>query len=180
MKKTALKIKISKYLTYFHKKVYSIFIMNYRVSRNLEYAFMALSYMSERPGNCVSAREMTQDLGCPFHPFSRVLQNLVDHKIIISKQGIRGGYLLNKNLEKLSLYQLMKAVLLPIEIADCLSGHCDLLERCNIKSPIHYLNRKFLDFYKALSVHEILDSNSYRSASFKKEEQTKTNKVLSV
>ena len=158
--------------------MYIVPVMNYRISRNLEYALMALSYMSERQGICVSAREITQQLNCPFHPFSRVLQKLVDQKIIISKQGIRGGYLLNKKLEKLSLYQLMTAVLPPIEIADCLSGSCNLFQSCNIKSPINYLNRKFLDFYKALSVHEILDSHSYGSIPLKK--GAKANRALSV
>ena len=65
---------------------------------------MALSYMSERSNDPVSAREITEYLNCPFHPFSRVLQKLVDQEIIVSKQGIKGGYFLNKNLEELSFY----------------------------------------------------------------------------
>ena len=154
--------------------------MNYRISRNLEYALMALSYMSERQGICVSAKEITQQLNCPFHPFSRVLQKMVDQKIIISKQGIRGGYLLNKNLEELSLYELMIAVLPPVEIADCISGSCNLLQHCNIKTPIHYLNRKFLDFYKTLRVSEILGNSSYKSASWKTGARKKTNRPLSL
>ncbi|MCZ0931919.1 MAG: Rrf2 family transcriptional regulator [Oligoflexia bacterium] len=135
--------------------------MNYRISRDLEYALMALNYMSERQEDCISAKEMTQQLKCPFHPFSRVLQKLADHKFITSKQGIRGGYVLNKSLDELSLYQLMRAVLRPLEIADCLSGHCNLLQHCNIKSPVHYLNKKFLEFYKTLSIKEILGDSSY-------------------
>ena len=153
--------------------------MNYRISRNLEYALMALSYMSERPGSCVSAREITQQLNCPFHPFSRVMQKLVDHEIVVSKQGIKGGYFLNKNLEELSFYQLMKAVLPPIEIADCISGSCDLLQSCNIKSPMHGLNKRFLDFYKTLNVREILKNSSYKSPVWKARLRKKSNKVLS-
>ena len=160
--------------------MYIVLEMNYRISRNLEYALMALSYMSERREDCVSAREMTQQLKCPFHPFSRMLQKLVDYKVIVSKQGIKGGYLLNKNLEDLSLYQLMTAILPPLEIADCLSGHCDLLQHCNIKSPVRYLNRKFLDFYKALSVREILGSGSYKTVPWKTGVKKQTNKVLNL
>ena len=154
--------------------------MNYRMGRNLEYALMALNYMLERRGSCVSAREMTRQLHCPFHPFSRVLQKLVDHKIIISKQGIKGGYLLNKNLEELSLYQLLQAVLPSTEIADCLSGHCDLLQNCNIKSPVRHLNRKFFEFYKALNVCEILGSGSYKAVPWKTGVRRKTDKILNL
>ena len=154
--------------------------MNYRISRNLEYALMALSYMSERAGSCVSAREITQHLNCPFHPFSRVMQKLVDHNIIISKQGVKGGYLLNKKLEELSFYQLMKAVLPPIEIADCITGSCDLLETCNIKSPINELNKRFLDFYKTLNISEILGKDSYKRNPWKSGFRKKTNKDLNI
>ena len=69
--------KISKKLTYFKNPIY-LLEMNYRISRNLEYALMALTYMSERKNQCVSAREMVQVFQCPFHPFSRVLQKLAD------------------------------------------------------------------------------------------------------
>ena len=158
--------------------MYIGFEMSYRVSRNLEYALMAFSYMSKRRGNCVSAREMAHQFQCPFHPFSRVLQKLVDHKFVISKQGIKGGYILSKDLDKLSLYQLMRAILPPIEIADCLKGDCDLLQHCNIKSPIHYLNRRFLDFYKTLSIYEILNNGS--KASWKTEAKNKTGAILSL
>ena len=128
---------------------------------------MALSYMSERSNDPVSAREITEYLNCPFHPFSRVLQKLVDQEIIVSKQGIKGGYFLNKNLEELSFYQLMRAVLPQLEIADCISCSCDLLQTCNIKKPIHNLNKRFLDFYKSLNVSEILGKDSYKQAQWK-------------
>ena len=150
------------------------------MSRDLEYALMALNYMSDRQGDCISAKEMVKQLKCPFHPFSRVLQKLVNHKLITSRQGVRGGYVLTSNLEKLSLYQLMRAVLPPIEIADCLLGHCDLLQHCNIKSPAHYLNKKFLDFYKALNIKEILGHSDSKAIPWKTGVGRKTNKVLSL
>ena len=50
----------------------------------------------------------------------------------------------------------MSVVLPPTEIAACLSGYCNLLDHCNIQDPIHYLNKKFMEFYKTLNVKEIL------------------------
>lgn len=134
--------------------------MNYKISRNLEYALMALSYMSERRHQCVSAREMVQTFHCPFHPFSRVLQKMADHRLIKSRKGIGGGYVFTKSLDGISLYKLMSIVLPPIEIAACLYGHCDLLEHCNIQSPVHYLNKRFIEFYKTLNIEEILNCGS--------------------
>ena len=142
--------------------------MNYKISRNLEYALMALRYMSERKNQCVSAREMAQVFQCPFHPFSRVLQKLADHKLIISQKGIGGGYTFSANLDRLSMYELMSLVLPPTEIAACLSGYCNLLDHCNIQNPIHYLNKKFMEFYKTLNVKEILSCGDGKTTHSKK------------
>ena len=146
--------------------------MNYRISRNLEYALMALAYMSERKTDCVSAREMVQSLNCPFHPFSRVLQKMADQNFIQSKKGIGGGYVLNHSPNELSLYQLMSAVLPPLEFAACLSGHCNLLEHCNIQNPVYYLNKKFLEFYKTLNVQEILNCGYSKNSGTNKKLKT--------
>ena len=153
--------------------------MNYRISRNLEYALMALAYMSKRKNHCVSSREMTQNFHCPFHPFSRVLQKMAEHHLIESRKGIGGGYVLTKNLDEFSLYKLMSVVLPSIEIAACLSGHCDLLEHCNIKNPVHYLNKKFVEFYKTLNVAEILSCCDTQVAGYSnKNLKIFTNKAL--
>ncbi len=134
--------------------------MNYKISRNLEYALMALSYMSERKNKCVSAKEMSQVFHCPFHPFSRVLQKMADHSLVKSRKGIGGGYILTQNLNKLSLYKIMSIVLPPLEFSACMSGHCDLLEHCNIQNPVLYLNKRLVDFYQTLNVKEILTCGS--------------------
>lgn len=137
--------------------------MNYKISRDLEYALMALNYMRQRKNHCVSAREMSQTFQCPFHPFSRVLQKMADKAFIQSKKGLNGGYTLCGDLNQLSLYKLMSAILPAIEMADCLSGHCDLLKNCNIQNPVHYLNKKFIEFYKKLTIQEILTCNDHNN-----------------
>ena len=130
--------------------------MNYRLNRNLEYALMALDYMSCREEGWVSVREMVDDLGCPFDPFSRVMQNLVSAGWVLSRKGIGGGYHLSGELDGFSLYDLMSVILNPVEIASCLSGYCDLSENCNIQTPVKKLNRKFMDFYRSILITELL------------------------
>ncbi len=128
---------------------------------------MALRYMSKRKNQWVSAKEMAQAFQCPFHPFSRALQKLTAHNLIMSRKGIGGGYIFTANLQRLSLYELMSVVLPPTEIAACLSGYCHLSERCNIQNPIHYLNKQFIQFYKTLTVQEILACGEKKKTRFK-------------
>ena len=141
--------------------------MNYRISRNLEYALMALDYMSLKKKSPISVREMAESLGCPFDPFSRVMQNLANAGWVLSQKGIGGGYHLAGTLHGLSLYDLMNAVLNQLEIADCLSGHCDLSHHCNIQIPIQKLNQKFMDFYKSIIITELLSSKNQNLNQYK-------------
>ena len=131
--------------------------MNYRVSRHLEYALMALNYLSSRQNRRVAVREMVEKLHCPFDPLSRVLQKMADQGLVHSQKGVGGGYLFSGDLSKFSLYDLMVMILQPVEVVSCLSGHCDLLETCNIRTPLRIFNDRLKDFYKSLSLQEILN-----------------------
>ena len=129
--------------------------MYQKIHRSLEYALMALQYMSDKKDERVSVREMSDYLHCPFDPFSKVMQKMAEAKIIHSKKGVGGGYCFSGNLKDISVYELMFAVLPSTEIADCLSGSCQLLNFCNIKKPILNLNQQLNDFYKGISVESL-------------------------
>ena len=147
--------------------------MNYRLSRNVEYALMALVYLSCQKNRTVSVREMVQQLHCPFDPLSKVLQKMSEKSWVSSQKGVRGGYVLLGDLKDHSLYDLMKVLLEPTEIVNCLSGHCDFLENCLIKAPLKELNDQFINFYKSLSLNEILFNHS-AAWSMKQKKKNKT------
>ncbi len=135
---------------------YIKWLMYQRMNRSLEYAIMALSYMSLKKDKWISVKEMVRELHCSFDPFSKVMQKLSDCCLIQSKKGIGGGYSFSGNLDEISLYQLMSIVLPSTEIADCLSGDCNLLNFCNIRTPIANLNDQLIHFYKGISIQKLL------------------------
>lgn len=130
-----------------------------RLNRKVEYALMALKVMAvKRPGELTSAKEVVDQCGCPFDATARVLQQMAQHEILRSEQGAHGGYLLIRDLNKVSLFELMELILGSLAIAKCVGdeGDCDLRKSCNIISPITVLNRKVMEFYSQLTVGEIL------------------------
>ena len=137
--------------------------MNHRISRQLEYALMALDYMSSRKRQRVAVREMVEKLHCPFDPLSRVLQKMADQGVVQSQKGLGGGYCFAGDLNALSFYDLMVMILQPIEVVSCLSGDCELLKTCNIRTPIRVFNDRLKDFYKSLSLQEILNPENTKT-----------------
>ena len=126
---------------------------------------MALKHMrAKTPGELTSAKEVCDAYGAPFDGMSRVLQVLAQKNILKSEQGAQGGYQITRDLNKVSLQELIEWTTGKIEIAKCLhsgaESTCEIKTTCNIISPVMVLNRKLTEFYKTLSVAELLENKS--------------------
>ena len=130
-----------------------------RLNRKVEYALMALKVMaSKRAGELTTAKEVVDRTGGPFDAIARVLQQLAQRSILKSEQGAHGGYLLIRDLARVSLHELNEIVIGPHALTKCLHHDegCGLKAKCNILSPVAILNRRLTEFYQSLSVGELL------------------------
>jgi Rrf2 family protein len=129
-----------------------------KLNRRVEYALMALKYFQAHPTDKLSAKELAERLNTSFDVFARVLQILTQKNVLISEQGVAGGYRLNKDLQNLSLYQLVEMIEGPTQLVKCLSeeSSCEIQESCNIAHPMRALNEKLNEFYKTIPVSDLL------------------------
>ena len=129
-----------------------------KLNRKLEYALMTLQYLMENPREKVSAKEVCEKTGSPFDATARVMQIMTQHGLLRSEQGVKGGYLLVKNLSEVSFLELMEMILGPIEVAKCVGNvmGCELISKCNIQSPVQRINLKIRDFFAELQLSEVL------------------------
>ena len=140
-----------------------------RINRKMEYALMALKYISHRyAGQLVTVKEICESTGIPFDATSRVMQLMVQKKILKSEHGAHGGYMLVKDLSKVSFYEVMEAIHGPLEVVRCVSGsgECEFFAGCNIKSPLINFNEKLVDFYKSLSVGSLFQAKEVKKEVF--------------
>lgn len=136
-----------------------------KINRKVEYALMALKHMrAKTPGELTSAKEICDAYGAPFDGMSRVLQVLGQKGILKSEQGAQGGYQITRDLAKVSLQEVIECISGKIEIAKCLSTGaseaCDIKSSCNIISPVMVLNKKLTEFYRTLSVAELVEAKA--------------------
>lgn len=131
-----------------------------RLNRKLEYALMALKYMSDkRPGELTSAKEISDHLHSPFDATARVMQVMSQFGLLRSEYGVNGGYQIIKDLAKVTVHELMEMIEGSTAIVKCLSEEadgCDLRGTCNIVSPITNLNHRITDFFRVLTIKELL------------------------
>ncbi|MCM2281973.1 MAG: Rrf2 family transcriptional regulator [Bdellovibrionaceae bacterium] len=136
-----------------------------KINRKLEYALIGLKHMrSKQPGELTTVKEIAATYGCPFEATSKVMQSLAAGGLVRSEQGAHGGYQLVRDLNRLPLYEVLEMVVGPVEIAKCLhqvDGGCELRGSCNVISPIENLNRKLIEFYRGLTVGELLEGRGF-------------------
>lgn len=148
-----------------------------RIHRKVEYALIALKHMRGKPpGEKTTVKEIASLYGCPVDVTARVLQALAGSGLLISETGAHGGYMIARDLGRLTFYELMEVTLGPLRVAKCLHESegetCDLKSTCNIVTPIQVLNKRLMDFYRSLTVLELLEG--VRSGKSKEKSQEKS------
>ena len=126
----------------------------------MEYALMALRLIAQQPeGGLVSAKEVAEQVHIPFEVTARVLQALSARGLLKAEYGVGGGYTLARPLAEVSIHDLSEMLEGHTILTKCLGNEepCEISPTCNIVSPINHLNRKVQDFYKSLSLDEVLN-----------------------
>lgn len=143
-----------------------------KLNRKLEYALMALKYMSQKiPGELTSAKEVSENFATPFDATARVMQAMAQKGVLRAEQGAFGGYQITKDLGKITMFQLLEIIEGPTAMVKCLSttqhDPCGNHMKCNITSPVQLLQNKLNDFYSNITLKELLlVTSSYEKEAF--------------
>ena len=94
-------------------------------SKKCEYGLQAILYLaSKNDKEFFSAKEIARDLKIPKEFVSKILQSLVNYKIVGSKKGKNGGFFLAKKPSHIRL----------IDIVEAIDGN-EVFERCVLGFP---------------------------------------------
>ena len=130
------------------------------LTRASEYALLSLDTIrkSDKP---VGAELLANELNIPKSFLAKILQSLAKENILESKKGAHGGFLLAKNLDDITLYNVIlaaegksPAVLDCSQYADsCPNGS---IGTCSISPFLQQFQHKIDDFLINLTLKDIL------------------------
>jgi Rrf2 family protein len=136
-------------------------IIMLKINKKVEYALMALKFMADKlPRSLTSAREVCDELKTPFDTTAKVMQIMNNNDILKSVQGIKGGYTLNIALENITYSELVHIIEGKKDIGrTCTNtkGTCELINQCNIITPVEVLNKKLNHYLDNLTLQELLN-----------------------
>lgn len=132
-----------------------------KISKKTEYALMVLRHLQDNSVNeensPISVSEISELYEIPFDTASKILQKLTAQSVVISLQGQKGGYALNKTLDKISYWEFISWMEGKSASVKCLDNQfCDKQSLCNIIGPLEKLESKMNEFLKQINLKELL------------------------
>ena len=128
------------------------------ITKTIEYALIAIRHISRKEGDDVSsAKEISSLYNIPHEIMAKTMQKLCKLGYLGAIKGSHGGYFLNKPLNRINLIDFMESIEGPIGIVKCsVDEHCNIMEVCNIKAPIHKINDNIRNVLSKISVNEVI------------------------
>ena len=112
-----------------------------QLSKKVEYALIALRHMAMNShGHVFTAKEIAMKYDISYEFLAKVLQKLTKSGIIISTQGVRGGYTLAKRPDEVHVSHVISVMEdEKPTIAECYASggeDCSIFDACTIRKPL--------------------------------------------
>lgn len=132
-----------------------------QLSKKVEYGLIALRHMAMSPaGKVFTAKEIAAAYSIPYELLAKVLQKLAKAGIILSTQGVKGGYSLGIPADRLAVATVIEVIEQekPM-IAECyVEGpeSCSIFDSCSIRKPLGKVQRNINTVFERMTLQEIL------------------------
>jgi Rrf2 family protein len=136
-----------------------------QISTRTEYALRALLEMAKTNSEPISAREICERQHLPRKYIERLLNNMRTSGLVESLSGAKGGYVLAKKPEQISLLNVMQAVEDHSWEMSCISNppeHCSGKD-CNLQivwGDVYNNMKSILNGYSLERIDEMMEFNN--------------------
>ncbi len=130
-----------------------------RLSKKVEYALIALMDLARDEGfDPVTTKTLSKQYSIPYDLLSKVLQSLTRKGLLQSVQGVRGGYVLARKAEIITLKEVIEVMEGPIALIPCNHENecgCQQFDGCTIKSPMEIIQMELSKYFQNISVKDL-------------------------
>ncbi len=133
-----------------------------QLSKKVEYGLIALRYIASKVNGCVvTTKEISDKFNISYELLAKVLQKLTREGIIISYQGVKGGYILARKPDQIKLSDVISAIegKSNISLVNCELGKqemCNIFSTCTIKDPLAKIQNIINNIFNDVTISEIV------------------------
>jgi Rrf2 family protein len=134
-----------------------------RLTRAGEYAVRCVLYLSAKgAGTLISRKEIAMQCDIPDKFLAKIAQQLARVKLIEIRQGAHGGYVLCREPQKISLLEVVEAIIGEISLNDCVtsSAVCRASGNCAVNRVWIKVRNQMRETMGGVSFAELLTEDS--------------------
>jgi len=134
-----------------------------KISKSVEYSIFALKQIYHNSGSSLlTAKDISERENIPREMVAKLLQKLKRKGILESVQGKFGGYRYSIEPAQITLYSIVEAIDLEIQITNCLCDNatkndCERIEDCSLRNPFLKLQDEIITLMKNLKLTYLLN-----------------------
>ncbi|HKE30137.1 MAG TPA: SUF system Fe-S cluster assembly regulator [Candidatus Angelobacter sp.] len=116
----------------------------FRLNKLTDYGIVLMTYVARNPNPSLhTAREMAAGTQMHAATVGKIVRELVDHGLLVSHRGVKGGYSLARPADTISVADIIDALEGPIGFTECYStpGCCELEPSCTVRSNSQVISR---------------------------------------
>ncbi len=107
----------------------------FRLNKLTDYAIVLMTQIaSTADGSLHSARELAEVTQLPAATVGKILRELLDHRLVSSHRGVKGGYSLARPANEITVAEIIAALEGPFGFTECNAtpGCCEIETSCTI------------------------------------------------
>ena len=132
-----------------------------RLSKLTDYGMVLMSCFARGPAGALrTARDLAAESHLPLPTVSKVLKELLQSGLLVSRRGIQGGYSLARAPQQISLVDIISALEGPVALTECstdVTGLCDVEACCAIKKNQQVINEAIRGVLVKLMLSDLVE-----------------------
>jgi len=128
------------------------------ISKKMEYALCALYYLMKKEKNSPSSvKEISREMDIPEKFLFHILKSLEKARMVISRKGPKGGYIMLKSPKEINFKEIVEAVEGNIDLVDCTRGEnmCPRQEKCPFPPAWNSIKRKVESLFEEMTFERV-------------------------
>jgi len=106
-----------------------------RITRQADYAIRTITYLARQDeGRVVTVEEISEEMLIPRSFTAKIVQRLTRAGITNSTRGVKGGFVLKRTPESVTLLDVVEAIDGPVDMNICVlnEGACSRIDTCEV------------------------------------------------
>lgn len=129
-----------------------------KLSKMTDYATVILSVIARDKQRLHGSLELADATGIALPTVSKLLKILAKAGVLTSTRGSKGGYILAREPDRITVATIISALEGPIALTECTASHkgCDQASGCRIQGNWHLINQKIAHALESVTLADMI------------------------